>query len=217
MTRPFVATTVLQLVGERRVVLDAPVERYLPGVVRGDGRVITVRQLLQQTSGIPDYLAYLSTRDVRKEPLAHHDTRDLMTPALANPPARGPEPRSGRCGYGDAKAAHSMIVPQISHSGDTGNVAETRETGLTWVELRGFEPLTPSMRTRCATGLRYSPKDSVRLANFGVCSRTRLFADGAAVVGILVEDLVGGDELDHLGGLSGLLGETGGFTSSGAG
>src|SRR4029077_8455968 len=31
---------------------------------------------------------------------------------------------------------------------------------VTWpfrVELRGFEPLTPSMRTRCATGLRYSP------------------------------------------------------------
>jgi hypothetical protein len=28
---------------------------------------------------------------------------------------------------------------------------------LAWVELRGFEPLTPSMRTRCATGLRYSP------------------------------------------------------------
>ena len=27
------------------------------------------------------------------------------------------------------------------------------------VELRGFEPLTPSMRTRCATGLRYSPWD----------------------------------------------------------
>src|SRR5690606_33666265 len=26
------------------------------------------------------------------------------------------------------------------------------------VELRGFEPLTPSMRTRCATGLRYSPE-----------------------------------------------------------
>ena len=26
------------------------------------------------------------------------------------------------------------------------------------VELRGFEPLAPSMRTRCATGLRHSPK-----------------------------------------------------------
>ncbi len=29
----------------------------------------------------------------------------------------------------------------------------------TLVELRGFEPLTPSMRTRCATGLRYSPAE----------------------------------------------------------
>src|ERR1700689_3783961 len=26
------------------------------------------------------------------------------------------------------------------------------------VELRGFEPLAPSMRTRCATRLRYSPE-----------------------------------------------------------
>jgi hypothetical protein len=40
--------------------------------------------------------------------------------------------------------------------------AAVRRPPLTWtysVELRGFEPLTPSMRTRCATGLRYSPKN----------------------------------------------------------
>ena len=35
---------------------------------------------------------------------------------------------------------------------------------LRTVELRGFEPLTPSMRTRCATGLRYSPEAAPRLA-----------------------------------------------------
>ena len=35
--------------------------------------------------------------------------------------------------------------------------SRVRNRPLTWVELRGFEPLTPSMRTRCATGLRYSP------------------------------------------------------------
>jgi hypothetical protein len=34
-----------------------------------------------------------------------------------------------------------------------------RNWPVAWVELRGFEPLTPSMRTRCATGLRYSPED----------------------------------------------------------
>ena len=38
--------------------------------------------------------------------------------------------------------------------------SDDRNRPLTWVELRGFEPLTPSMRTRCATGLRYSPKNA---------------------------------------------------------
>ncbi|SHG23456.1 serine hydrolase domain-containing protein [Streptoalloteichus hindustanus] len=54
-TKTFTAAVVLQLVDEKRVELDAPVERYLPGVVRGnghDGNRITVRQLLQHTSGI---------------------------------------------------------------------------------------------------------------------------------------------------------------------
>ncbi|GAD84688.1 beta-lactamase family protein [Nocardia asteroides NBRC 15531] len=59
-TKTFVATVILQLVAEGKVELDAPVERYLPGVVRGngnDGSRITVRQLLQHTSGLTDYLA----------------------------------------------------------------------------------------------------------------------------------------------------------------
>ncbi|MBL1074088.1 beta-lactamase family protein [Nocardia sp. 2] len=66
-TKTFVAATVLQLVGEGRIELDVPVERYLPGVVRGpggDGTVITVRQLLQHTSAIPDYLTDLDTESV---------------------------------------------------------------------------------------------------------------------------------------------------------
>ena len=45
-----------------------------------------------------------------------------------------------------------MIFAMIMESEDHGFDL------LVWVELRGFEPLTPSMRTRCATGLRYSPK-----------------------------------------------------------
>lgn len=93
MTKPFVATVVLQLAGEHRVSLDAPVERYLPGVVRGegnDGRNITVRQLLQHTSGIPDYLTYLDKQEVLNNPLAHHDARDLVNIALAHPPTFAP-------------------------------------------------------------------------------------------------------------------------------
>lgn len=66
-TKTFVATVVLLLVGEGRVDLDAPVERYLPGIVHGpggDGNRITVRNLLQHTSGIPDYLSHIETDSV---------------------------------------------------------------------------------------------------------------------------------------------------------
>lgn len=58
-TKTFVSTVVLQLVAEGKVDLDAPIERYLPGIVHGngsDGTRITVRKLLQHNSGIPDYL-----------------------------------------------------------------------------------------------------------------------------------------------------------------
>lgn len=62
MTKPVVATTVLQLVGEGRLSLDDTVERWLPGVVQGngnDGTQITVRQLLQHTSGLVNYVGDL--------------------------------------------------------------------------------------------------------------------------------------------------------------
>jgi D-alanyl-D-alanine carboxypeptidase len=46
---------VLQLVDEGRLRLDEPVETWLPGLLP-DGEAITVRHLLQHTSGLPDYL-----------------------------------------------------------------------------------------------------------------------------------------------------------------
>ncbi|WP_328956711.1 serine hydrolase domain-containing protein [Kitasatospora purpeofusca] len=54
VTKPFVSTVVLQLVGEGRLRLDDPVERHLPGVVPNGG-AISVRQLLNHTSGLYDY------------------------------------------------------------------------------------------------------------------------------------------------------------------
>ncbi len=94
MTKMFTATTVLQLVEEGDVRLDAPVERYLPGVIRGhgnDGRKITVRQLLQHTSRLPDFLDYLRPQDIVADPLAHHDPRDLVALALQHPPVDKPD------------------------------------------------------------------------------------------------------------------------------
>ncbi|MEZ0339176.1 serine hydrolase domain-containing protein [Mycobacterium sp. pV006] len=58
ITKPFVAATLLQLVAEGRLDLDAPIERYLPARIRGDGFTgenVTVRQLLRHQSGLPEY------------------------------------------------------------------------------------------------------------------------------------------------------------------
>lgn len=57
-SKMFASVVVLQLVGEGKVELDASVEKYLPGLVRAkgvDASRITVRQLLQHNSGLPDY------------------------------------------------------------------------------------------------------------------------------------------------------------------
>ncbi|HWS31490.1 MAG TPA: serine hydrolase domain-containing protein [Actinoplanes sp.] len=53
-TKTFVAVLALQLVDRGRLVLDAPIERYLPDVVPNGG-AITVRMLLQHTSGLFNY------------------------------------------------------------------------------------------------------------------------------------------------------------------
>ncbi|MBB1245985.1 beta-lactamase family protein [Streptomyces durbertensis] len=58
ITKTLVATVLLQLEAEKRLDLDDSVEKWLPGLIRGKGhhgRHITVRQLLQHTSGLPNY------------------------------------------------------------------------------------------------------------------------------------------------------------------
>ncbi|MEU5866904.1 serine hydrolase domain-containing protein [Nonomuraea sp. NPDC047529] len=57
-TKAFTATVVLQLAGEGKLRLDDSVERWLPGLVQGngyDGDQVTIRQLLNHTSGIFNY------------------------------------------------------------------------------------------------------------------------------------------------------------------
>ncbi|MHC4470070.1 MAG: serine hydrolase domain-containing protein [Planctomycetota bacterium] len=51
-TKPFTAIAVMRLVERKKVKLDAPMAKYLPGIPE-DCRAITVRHLLQHTSGIP--------------------------------------------------------------------------------------------------------------------------------------------------------------------
>lgn len=85
IAKTFVAATVLQLVAEGRVDLDASVETYLPGRIRGqgiDGNTITLRQLLRHQSGLPEYF------DEDDEPQVEPATADQMLDAALAKPAQ---------------------------------------------------------------------------------------------------------------------------------
>ncbi|MEV6912959.1 serine hydrolase domain-containing protein [Amycolatopsis sp. NPDC051071] len=90
VTKTFVAVVVLQLAAEGKVRLDAPIERYLPGVVKGngnDGTKITVRQLLQHTSGLYNYV-----RDLDIDAWRHRGAEpgELLAIGLSHPPDFAP-------------------------------------------------------------------------------------------------------------------------------
>ncbi|MFJ1550894.1 serine hydrolase domain-containing protein [Streptomyces sp. NPDC088246] len=88
VTKTFIATVVLQLAAEHRVDLDSPVQDYLPGVLPADYPPMSVRQLLDFTSGLPE----LTTEDLPTDPqgiVAHrfddHPLSQLVGMAVRHP------------------------------------------------------------------------------------------------------------------------------------
>jgi D-alanyl-D-alanine carboxypeptidase len=85
-TKMFTSTVVLQLVAEHRIQLDTPVERYLPGLLP-HGNEITVRMLLQHTSGLYDYTDSLPLQgaDYEKIRYQHYSPESMVAIATAKP------------------------------------------------------------------------------------------------------------------------------------
>ena len=94
LTKPFVATIVLQLVDEGRVDLDASLATYLPDTpVGGD---VTIRDLLRHRSGLNDYTA---ANDFRHDTLADRSHRFAPAELLAYIAAFTPAPAGERYSY----------------------------------------------------------------------------------------------------------------------
>lgn len=115
-TKTFAATVMLQLVAEGKIDLDAPVERYLPGVVRGegiDGNRITIRNLLQHTSGLPDF-SELVDAEIRANPLAQFDIGELVHRTMALPPQFQPGAKWYYCNTNYLVAG--MVIEKVTAS-----------------------------------------------------------------------------------------------------
>jgi D-alanyl-D-alanine carboxypeptidase len=86
VTKSFVATVALQLVGEDKLGLDDHLARWLPGLVP-NGDHITVRQLLNHTNGLYDY------SDDLPEPPRSFQPRELVAIATRHRPLFAPGKR----------------------------------------------------------------------------------------------------------------------------
>ncbi|WP_079051391.1 serine hydrolase domain-containing protein [Streptomyces curacoi] len=91
VTKIFSAVVLLQLADERKLKLDAPVNRYLPGLLPDDR--ITVRHVLSHRSGLHDYTNEMFARTVpgfeavRTKVFTH---RQLVNRSLSKPRTTGP-------------------------------------------------------------------------------------------------------------------------------
>jgi len=54
LSKPITATAIMMLVEQQRLAYDDPLSKFLPGFANAVG-LVTIRQLLTHTSGIPDY------------------------------------------------------------------------------------------------------------------------------------------------------------------
>ncbi|MFD7496866.1 serine hydrolase domain-containing protein [Streptomyces sp. NPDC059832] len=116
VTKVFTAAVVLQLAGEGRLGLDRPARHYLPDLIPAAYGKVTVRQLLNHTSGIP---SVGSGGDTLEEWYAHrfdlHDSAETVREATAHRPdfAPGTQQHYANIGYTVA----GLLIERVT--GDT--------------------------------------------------------------------------------------------------
>ncbi|MFE1455641.1 serine hydrolase domain-containing protein [Streptomyces sp. NPDC058735] len=150
VTKTFVATAVLQLVAEGRLRLDESVADVLPGVVDrngNDGAAITIRMLLNDTSGLYEY-----TNDPRVEQIATQDPAHCFTPlelvgfALDHPPLFAP---GTSWAYSNTNySLLAMVIEKVTGQsyGDLITRRILRPLNLAATSFPGCSPLLPAPR-----------------------------------------------------------------------
>ncbi|MBC3983025.1 beta-lactamase family protein [Streptomyces sp. AC536] len=162
ITKTFTATVLLQLVAEGRLSLDDTVHHWLPDLVRGnghDGERITVRQLLNHTSGVYSYTddADVQRRLFGTDFLRHrYDTwtpRDIVGIAMKHRPDF--EPGKG-WHYSDTNyVLAAMVIEEVTGRPYAREVERRvlRPLGLRATSLPGTDARMPAPSARAYSKL----------------------------------------------------------------
>ncbi|MFE2933864.1 serine hydrolase domain-containing protein [Streptomyces sp. NPDC059278] len=128
VTKVFTAAVVLQLAGEGRLGLDRPVRHYLPDLIPGAYEDVTVRQLLNHTSGIPSVGSDGGPDDAYTHRFDLHDPARTVREATSREPdfAPGTQQHYANIGYTVA----GLLIERV-----------TGDTYASQVSRRVLEPL----------------------------------------------------------------------------
>jgi len=175
ITKTFVAATLLQLVGERRIALDAPIGRYLPEfAVTG----VTVRMLLNHTSGISDYdhVIFATAEDVERHRTTTFTPHQLVRIGLG-------QPRTGAPGavfaYSNTNyVLAGLIIERVSRRSATDEVHRRviRPLGLRQTYFPGTRPRIAGPHSK-----GYVPWYEGELRDFSVSNMSWAWTAGALI------------------------------------
>lgn len=179
VSKSFTATVVLQLVDEGLLSLDDPLSRWEPQVPGADG--ITVRQLLNMTSGLFNYTDLPEFWDeLLSDPLAIWTPRKLVDMALAKPVLFQPGTQFMYCNT-------NYILLGIIIEKVTGRTASDVITSkiINRLGLKDTSfPMTPDIEEPYVRG--YMPAEgeengSAKLADLSICSPTPYWTAGGII------------------------------------
>ena len=160
ITKTFVAAVVLQLAAEGRLSLNDSVRRWLPGVITGHGyhpARITVRELLQQTSGLRDYLSNPEFQDPRVLARTWRPRQLVDIAVRLGPPVHG---------WLYANTNYILLGMIIQKVTGHSPVTEIRRRILVPLRLHGTSfPLTSTKIPAPYAHGYYGPVDATRLVN----------------------------------------------------
>ncbi|WP_254390535.1 serine hydrolase [Streptomyces sp. AC550_RSS872] len=180
VTKTFTAVVLLKLEAEGKLSLDDSVAHWLPGVVRGKGyrpENITLRHLLNHTSGIFDYnmdqgfRARYAGDEFERNRHVRWSPRELVDIALAHPPKFQPEQGSrpgkpGRWDYSDTNYILAGMVIERATGRTYGQAVERlviNPLGLLGTSVPGLSPELPSPHaTHYSTLFEDGPQARVR-------------------------------------------------------
>lgn len=125
-TKTVTATLILQLVAQHKVGLDDAVEKWLPGLVSG-GADITVRMLLNHTSGLDDYLM---TPEFLPSLTGHEKRTWTPEELLAITPTQDPPAApGGKYSYSNANYAALGLILEKATGMSLAELIEQKITG----------------------------------------------------------------------------------------